>query len=74
MDEKTLKQVAATIAAKRISIPYEEARDLAVRAMRFKQERGRLPEITSQDAWERRMAEGVAALARYRAQKQGSNV
>jgi hypothetical protein len=74
MDEKTLKQVAATIAAKRVSIPYDEARDLAVRAVRFKQERGRLPEITSQDAWERRMAEGVAALARYNAQKRASDV
>ena len=74
MDEKILKQVQATIAKKRINIPYDEARDLAVRAMRFKQERGRLPEITSQDAWERRMAEGVAALARYNAQKRASNV
>ena len=33
----------------------------------FKQERGRLPDINSPDAWEKRMAEGVAALARYRA-------
>ena len=31
-------------------------------------ERGRLPDINSADAWEKRMAEGVAALARYRAQ------
>ena len=74
MDEKTLKQVAATIAAKRVNIPEDEARELARRAVKFKQERGRVPEITSQDAWERRMAEGVAALARYRAQKQASNV
>jgi len=28
MDEKILKQVAATIAAKRVNIPYEEAREL----------------------------------------------
>ena len=73
MDEKTLKQVAATIAAKRVNIPYEEARELAMRAVKFKQERGRVPEITSPDAWERRLAEGVAALARYRAQKQAAN-
>jgi hypothetical protein len=32
----------------------------------FKQERGRLPSITSPDAWERKMAEGVAYLARMK--------
>jgi hypothetical protein len=74
MDERTLKQVAATIAAKRVSIPFDEARALAVRAAQFKKERGRMPEITSQDAWEKRMAEGVAAYARYRAQQRGTNV
>lgn len=68
MDEKTLRQVQASIAAKRVSIPEDEARELARRALQFKQERGRLPDINSADAWEKRMAEGVAALARYRAQ------
>ncbi len=68
MDEKTLRQVQASIAAKKVSIPEEEARDLARRALQFKNERGRLPDINSADAWEKRMAEGVAALARYRAQ------
>ena len=69
MDEKTLKQVQTAIAAKRINISYEEARDLAVSALKFKKERGRLPSITAQDAWEKRLAEGVAALARYRAKE-----
>ena len=68
MDEKSLRQVQASIAAKKVSISEEEARDLARRALQFKNERGRLPDITSADAWEKRMAEGVAALARYRAQ------
>lgn len=68
MDEKSLRQVQASIAAKKLSIPEEEARDLAKRALQFKNERGRLPDINSSDAWEKRMAEGVAALARYRAQ------
>lgn len=68
MDEKTLRQVQATIAAKKLSIPEDEARELARRALQFKNERGRLPDINSADAWEKRMAEGVAALARYRAQ------
>jgi hypothetical protein len=74
MDEKLLKQVATTIAAKKVNIPYDEARELAVRAVKFKQERGRVPEITSSDAWEKRLAEGVAAFARHRAQKQASDV
>lgn len=68
MDEKTLRQVQASIAAKKISISEDDARDLSKRALQFKQERGRLPDINSADAWEKRMAEGVAALARYRAQ------
>ena len=38
-----------------------------MRALKFKQERGRLPSITSPDAWEKRMAEGAAAfLARFK--------
>lgn len=69
MDEKSLRQVHASIAAKKVSIPEDEARDLAKRALQFKNERGRLPDINSADAWEKRMAEGVAAFARYKAQK-----
>jgi superfamily II DNA or RNA helicase len=67
MDEKSLRQVQASIAAKKVSIPEAEARDLAVRALQFKNDRGRLPDINSADPWEKRMAEGIAALARYRA-------
>jgi cytochrome c5 len=62
-----LKQVAAVIAGKRINLTLEEARDLAKRALKFKHERGRLPDITSPDAWEKRMAEGVAFLQRHAA-------
>ena len=69
MNEGTLKQVAAVIGKRKVSIPYEEARDLAVRALQWKKERGRAPEITSQDPWEKRLAEGVAALAKFRAQQ-----
>ena len=67
MDEKTLRQLQGIITAKKVTIPYEEARTLAVRALAFKKERGRLPAITSTDAWERKMAEGVAALAKHTA-------
>src|SRR5690606_9172260 len=58
MSEGSLKQVQAAIAAKRTALTPEEARELAVRAFRFKKERGRLPSINSPDAWEKRMAEG----------------
>ncbi|MAJ64471.1 MAG: DEAD/DEAH box helicase [Alphaproteobacteria bacterium] len=66
MSEASLKQVAAVISAKKVQLTPEEARDLAKRALKFKQERGRLPSITSPDAWEKRMAEGVAFLARMK--------
>lgn len=66
MSEDSLKQVAAVIAAKKTKITPEEAKDLAVRAVRFKHERGRLPSIASTDAWEKRLAEGAAAFVRYK--------
>jgi hypothetical protein len=68
MDEKTLKEVAEIIAKKRISLTHEEARMLAERAIRFKQEHGRLPSLTSNDDWERQMAEGIAFLQRKAAE------
>jgi superfamily II DNA or RNA helicase len=66
MSEDSLKQVAAAIAAKRTSLTPDEAKELAVRAVKFKKERGRLPSIGAQDAWERRMAEGAAAFVRFK--------
>ena len=66
MSEESLKQVQAVISAKKVQLTPEEARDLAKRALKFKQERGRLPSITSADAWEKKMAEGVAFLARMK--------
>ncbi|EXL07912.1 DEAD/DEAH box helicase [Aquamicrobium defluvii] len=68
MSEETLKQVQAIINARKVSLTPEEARELARRAVKFKQERGRLPDITAADPWERRMAEGVAFLARMKAE------
>ena len=68
MSEESLKQVAAIITAKKVQLTPEEARELAQRALRFKRERGRLPDITSADPWEKRMAEGVAFLARMKAE------
>jgi hypothetical protein len=68
MTESTLKQVQAIITSKKVKISEQDARDLARRAVLFKKERGRAPDINSQDPWEKRMAEGVAALTRYVAQ------
>jgi hypothetical protein len=64
MSEERLKEVAAIIAAKRVSLTIEDARELSRRALKFKQEHGRLPSITAADPWEKSMAEGVAFLAR----------
>lgn len=72
MSEERLRQIAGVIAAKRVSLTLEEARDLAKRALRFKQEKGRLPSLTAVDAWEKRMAEGVAFLQRMA--KENKNV
>jgi superfamily II DNA or RNA helicase len=71
MTEERLKQVAEVIAARRVSLSVEEARDLAKRALRFKHEKGRLPSLTAMDPWEKRMAEGVAFLQKK--VKEGSN-
>lgn len=66
MSEDSLKQVAAAISAKRTSLTSDEAKALAVRAVLFKKERGRMPSLDSQDAWERRMAEGATAFMRFK--------
>ena len=67
MSEDSLKQVAAAISAKRTTITPEDAVVIAKRAVEFKRERGRVPSITSTDAWEKHLAEGAAAFMRFRA-------
>ncbi len=66
MNEDRLRQVAEAIAAKRTKLTPEEAKDLAIRALRFKKERGRLPSATAQDAYEKLLAEGAAAFVRFK--------
>ncbi|WP_240513182.1 DEAD/DEAH box helicase [Halomonas campaniensis] len=66
MSEDSLKQVAAVISGKRTNLSPDEAKELAMRAVKFKKERGRLPSISSQDAWEKRMAEGASAFVRFK--------
>ncbi len=64
MTPERLKIVMEVIAARRVNLTLEEARDLANRAKRFKLEKGRLPSLTAMDPWEKRMAEGIAFLQR----------
>ncbi|GEC14833.1 DEAD/DEAH box helicase [Nitrobacter winogradskyi] len=66
MNEERLQQVKAAIAAKRTTLTPEEAKEYAVRAVKFKKERGRLPSISSTDAWEKLLAEGAAAFVRFK--------
>ncbi len=69
MNEGTLRQMQEKIAAKKVSIPEDEALALARRALEWQKERGRPAQITSADAWERRLAEGVAAYRQHMARK-----
>ena len=66
MSEESLRQVAAVISAKKTALTPEAAKDLALRAVKFKKERGRLPSISAADPWEQRMAEGAAAFVRFK--------
>ena len=68
MSEESLKQVAAVISARKVSLTIEEAREMLKRAVKFKREYGRAPSITSTDAWEKHMAAGAAAFARMRSE------
>lgn len=72
MNETTLRQVQAAIGARKTTLTEEEARAFAIRAVQWKRERGRAPDVTSQDPWERQLAEGVAAFARYRTRAQAA--
>lgn len=69
MNEDTLRQMQEKIAARKVSIPEDEALALARRALEWQGERGRPAQITSADAWERRLAEGVAAYRQHMARK-----
>ncbi|WFU52339.1 DEAD/DEAH box helicase [Bradyrhizobium pachyrhizi] len=66
MNEDSLKQVQAAITARRTALTPDEARELALRAVKFKKERGRSPSMDAQDPWEKRMAEGATAFMRFK--------
>jgi hypothetical protein len=62
MNAERLKEIEAIITSKKMSLSLDEAREYATRAARFKKERGRLPELTASDPWERELAKGLAAF------------
>lgn len=64
VSEESLRDIAAYIAGKKVHMTRDEAQMLAKRALQFKRDNGRLPSITSNDPWEKRMAEGVEFLRR----------
>jgi len=68
MSEASLKQVAAIIAGRRTRLTPDEAKELAVRAVRFKRERGQPPSLLAADPWEAKMAEGAKAFMRYKSE------
>ncbi len=68
MTEERLKQVSDVIMKKQSKLTPEDARDLAVRAVQFKKEHGRVPSSTAQDPWERRMADGAAAFMKFKSE------
>ena len=70
MTEKSLKAMAEVISAKKPSMSLEDARVLARRALKFKNERGRLPDIKSADPYEQKMAQAIAYLARKKSEEQ----
>jgi superfamily II DNA or RNA helicase len=67
--EQSLKAMAEVISGKKPDISLDEARDLAKRALKFKNERGKLPDIKSADPWEQRMAQGIAVLTRIKTEE-----
>ncbi len=64
MDPERLKQVEAEIAAKKAPMDLEEATELARRAITFKRERRRLPDLNASDPYEQLMARAIAMLQR----------
>ena len=72
LNAETLRQMQEKIAARKISMSYENAYMYAQRAVTFKRDRKRPPSILAQDPYERLLAEGVAAFARYHAQQKAA--
>lgn len=66
MSEQSLREIADIISSKKLNLTFEEAEELFKRAYKFAKDRGRPPNKQSQDAWERRLAEGMFAYKRMK--------
>ncbi|MEL7128578.1 MAG: DEAD/DEAH box helicase family protein [Pseudomonadota bacterium] len=66
MNEESLRQVASVISTKRSPITPDDAKVWAKRAVRFKDENGRVPSMTAADPYEKLMAEGATAFMKFR--------
>lgn len=69
MTETSLKAMAEVISGRKPNLTLDEARELAKWALKFKNERGRLPDIKAADPWEQKMAQGIAFLARMKSEE-----
>src|SRR5699024_12626604 len=68
MDKERLREVAAIVSRKKVRLDPQEAKDYALRAVQFKNDKGRLPSATAYDPWERMLAGGAAAFVRFKDQ------
>ena len=66
MSEESLRQVASIISAQSLNLSPEDAKDYAIRAVKFKREHGRSPSENSQDPWEVKLAQGAKAFVKYK--------
>ena len=64
MNEDVLRQVATAISLEKAKMDEEEAQVLAIRAKKFLSLNRRLPDLSSSDPYERRMAEAIEFLKR----------
>ena len=64
MNEESLKDLARIIAGRRVQMDEDEANALLKKAVAFKRERGRNPDLNSADPWEKRIAEGMIYMQR----------
>lgn len=64
MNEDVLRQVATVISSKKAKMDEEEAQILAIRAKKFLTDNKKLPDLTSSDPYEHRMAEAIEFLKR----------
>ncbi len=74
LNAETLRQMEEKIAATKVNIPEDEALDLTRRALSWQNENGRPPKIVSNDPFESKLAQGIAAYRRFNAKNKAKAV